>query len=354
VRSGSASDSPQIIILSPEGAIMPIIRVFKRWRGFTLIELLVVIAIIAILIGLLLPAVQKVREAAGRVKSQNNLKQMTLACHSCNDANGKLPPTVGCFPADTNGLTWNAGSYTPARFGTQFYFLLPFIEQDNVYKQTTGNSYTSQAIIKTFHAPNDPSLPGNGSTPNWGRGATSYSANWHVFRGGWDEDWQAGGVMRLTDVKDGLSNTIFFSERYVICGASDQIGANEFKYVEHIWGEDGQNSGPTTQFYNGNQGGGPLWAPSFYAQGPNVAHPEKNVQNYPWQYMGLPQFQPVTNKPSGTPNLCLPTLLQGYSTAGIQVSLGDGSVRNVSSSITQVTWGRAVDPSDGGQLGSNW
>src|SRR5690242_2914381 len=128
---------------------MPVMRMLRRWRGFTLIELLVVIAIIAILIGLLLPAVQKVREAAGRVKSANNLKQMGLAAANCNDTHGKLPPTVGAFPSNGPNGGWGppGGWYndnaTPANFGTQFYFLLPFMEQDTVYRSTGGNSWHS-------------------------------------------------------------------------------------------------------------------------------------------------------------------------------------------------------------------
>src|SRR5579871_4804756 len=88
-------------------------------RAFTLIELLVVIAIIAILIGLLLPAVQKVREAANRAQCQNNLHQLAIACHNCNDVNGRLPPQAGTF----------GGAY----FAPLFFHLLPYVEQQNAW-----------------------------------------------------------------------------------------------------------------------------------------------------------------------------------------------------------------------------
>src|SRR2546426_957528 len=103
----------------------------SRRRAFTVIELLVVIAIIAILIGLLLPAVQKVREAANRMKCQNNLKQYALACHSYNDTNQLLPPGGLIIP---NGPNWSDIDWS-AHKGSWEVFTLPQMEQDNLYAQ---------------------------------------------------------------------------------------------------------------------------------------------------------------------------------------------------------------------------
>jgi prepilin-type N-terminal cleavage/methylation domain-containing protein len=338
---------------------MPKLRLFRRWRGFTLVELLVVIAIIAILIGLLLPAVQKVREAAARTQSQNNLKQIGLAIHNCNDTHGKLPTTRGCFPRDANGLNWGA-DVAPSLMGTMHYHLAPFIEQDNVYKQTHLNSWRhswdnppgrADTVIKTYIAPGDPSAPGDGR--HWDqRGATSYSANWHAFGGGWGEDWQIGGKARIpASFPDGTSNSIGFLERYAECGPDNgNVGWNDNRLgTQRIWAEDGQLPGPISEAHPTN------WfsCPTYWIDIPGGYDPTPPA-NYPLDRTtgSSPYLLPIQVSPPVAQ--CKPPLLQTFNVGGLQVQMMDGSVRSVSTGVSLTTLARAIVPNDGFVLGNDW
>jgi hypothetical protein len=202
-------------------------------------------------------------------------------------------------------------------------------------------------------------MPANGQT--WsGRGGVSYSANWYVFHGGWGEDWSLGPVNSYPrNVPDGTSNTIFFAEKYTICGDPAQNGQNQSKYVEHIWGEDGQSAGACAYVNNGfgSGGSGCLFHSSFFALPPagtgNTPANIDAIANYPWSFMLPPQSQPPI-KPTAAGGVCDPARLQAFYAGGMMVGMGDGSVRLVSSGVSQATFGRAVDPADGQPLGSDW
>jgi prepilin-type N-terminal cleavage/methylation domain-containing protein len=196
----------------------------KTRRGFTLVELLVVIAIIGILTGLLLPAVQKVRESASRTQCQNNLKQIGLALQNYNDTLGTLPPgyfDIAPWPKNDLGTGWGWAAYT-----------LPFVEQDNLHRQINftlnvgdpANAGPRATFLKTFYCPSDVLLTTfpvtDGGSNTWTMAQSSYVAC--NGNDGVDDNTtpphtgsfvRAKLGFRLTDIKDGLSNTFFVGER---------------------------------------------------------------------------------------------------------------------------------------------
>jgi len=249
-------------------------------RGFTLIELLVVIAIIAILIGLLLPAVQKVREAASRMRCQNNLKQIGLAVHGYHDALGYMPP----------------GGYNPwGPEGGWPYRILPYIEQDNLARLNTGNNVdplrykpgpviyfcpTRRAAQPTQNQGGRYLMDYASATPAqvnnyngwdqfwygdvWGMGWTGGQYNGIITRGGPNSAGQSwvGAKVTMATISDGTANTMMISEKrldtrnYMVgdwhddCGWGDAWDPDVVRYTGQAVGANPRRDAPGVSGYD--------------------------------------------------------------------------------------------------------
>ena len=331
----------------------------RRTVAFTLIELLVVIAIIAVLIGLLLPAVQKVREAAARAQSQNNIKQIMLAMHNYEGDYQKLPPSFG----------WNGAPNTQnGTVGPFVFHLFPFLEQQNAYNNSLwgGTIYnymngTTTTLVQAYRANGPLSswyYPGNGaygkpmikslvapldnnSAQQYPDSYLSYIASKATF----------DGNRTILGVTDGTSNTIGVAEAY--SGECYSGGGYSYNvdYVNHII-----SYSDTWGYRLGYWGVGPE----------DVANQSYDYSWswYGWTYKyeysynyGAPEFTPVAGKTFETPQYaysCSASLPQAFSAGGIQVGLLDGSVRTVSPSVSASTWAAALTPAQGDLLGTDW
>ncbi len=321
-------------------------------HGFTLIELLVVIAIIAILIALLVPAVQKVREAAARTQCENNLKQLALATHSCNDQFKVLPPVYGWFPSTDGG---NSGM----GYGSVLFHLMPYFEQQTLYKTAyatsggtsayyasfptspaTDNPAVLNTVVPLFVCPQDQSMIG-GHPEGMNYGGSSYACNFFAFGTGVGTYTKGIGNMPYNvpsfkwwgnnrfpaSFQDGLSNTVLFTEKYARC----EVPPGTTTGGGSTWAHSGASWYPV------------VMAPDFTKYNANCIGPNPSA---------LFQYQPFPF--TGTSGACDFTRAATGHTGGIEVALADGSVRTVTQNIQPATWFDAFTPSGGESMPSDW
>jgi prepilin-type N-terminal cleavage/methylation domain-containing protein len=298
-----------------------------RRHGITLMELLVVIAIIGVLIALLLPAVQKVREAAARMQCANNMKQLMLATHNyAGVSRDRLPPAN--YYQVVNPNTGNAAE------GSAFYALLPYYEQDNLFRACTADRPDAgyrgaQYVPLAIHVcPSDPTTLDGIATLD-GRTATSnYALNLVLFgAGGTFNVKGAAPPYHLSTIPDGTSNTLGMAET-----------SGSFPGYPAI---DPQ-SGTPENFMT-------WWCPAYpNTFGPYWPNPDElpGQRNYTGRYP-LPQFDVTPTQ--ADPNLC-----QSYHAGCMNVGLMDGSVRQVTPGLSQYSWSIALDPADGKTFDATW
>lgn len=319
-----------------------------RGRGFTLIELLVVIAIIAVLVGLLLPAIQKAREAANRVQCENNLKQLGLAVQNFNDVYKVLPmaESVGQAQGIPNPWSNNPTQDPPALYsptgttGTLFYYILPFMEQNPLYTLSGGFSYNiASYIIKPYLCPSDPSTQ---TASAWGGCGVMNGLN--IQRDGYASCNYAANVMVFNptgtsnlsaEVTDGTANTVAFAERFKNCSPSNAFGGG-CTLPAWAWNTITNNydcwASPTFGAANENNG-------LFYRLNCNGAE----------FFYGSVAFQ-------GGPSVqqCNWYVTQGGHTACMIVGMCDGSARTVTQGITVYSWTASCTPNWGDITGPDW